>query len=93
MSTLTTIKTALRISHDAMDAELQGSILAAEQRLRMVGVNIIDEDDALTLVAIELYAKGIYNYQGDGERYAKAFDELSRAMALSGDYNGGGCDV
>lgn len=93
MSTLASVKASLRISHNALDNELTNDILAAEQRLRMMGVQVIEEEDALTLSAIELYCKGRHNYQGDGPRYDQAFDEVARAMALAREYNGSVCDV
>lgn len=91
MSMLTDIKTELGISHTKKEAEIQTAIKAAKQRMRMIGVKVVDETDALTSEAIKLYAKGKYNYQGEGERYTEAFEDLANAMALSGDYNGGGC--
>ena len=93
MSTLTDIKTALRISHSVLDDEIQTDIQAAKQRLRMIGVQVIEEDDALTKNALMLHAKGSFNFQGDGPRFEEAFEKLAIAMALSGDYNGagGGC--
>lgn len=91
MSMLTDIKTELGISHTKKDAEIQTAIKAARQRLRMIGVKVVDEEDALTAEAIKLYAKGKYNFQGEGARYTEAFEDLASAMALSADYNGGGC--
>ena len=93
MSTLTDIKTALRISHSVLDDEIQTDINAAKQRMRMKGVRIIDEDEALTKNALKLHAKASFNFQGDGERYAAAFERLTDAMCLCGEYNGdgGGC--
>ena len=90
MSITTEIKTALRISHDVLDDEIETDILAAKKRMRMKGVQTIEEDDALTKSALKLHAKGSFNFQGDGDRYAAAFEKLTDAMSLSGDYNGDG---
>lgn len=90
MSTLSDIKTDLRISHDALNTDIQDDIDTAKQRMRMKGVNVIDEDDKLTKTALKLHAKASFNFQGDGERYAAAFEKLTDAMCLSGDYNAGG---
>ena len=88
MSTLTEIKTTLRLSNSALDDEIKTDIQAARQRMRMIGVQIVDEDDSLTKTALKLHAKGTFNFQGDGPRYEEAFEKLATAMALSGDYNG-----
>lgn len=92
MSMVSDVKTALRISHNALDAQIGVIIEAAKQRLRMIGAKTVDEDDPVTKMAIQLYAQGHLNYQGDGERYMQAFESLAKAMALCGDYNGEGCD-
>lgn len=92
MTIVQEIKTALGWSHNKLDDDLETTVQAAKQRLRMVGVREIEEDDALTREALKLYAKGKYNYQGDGPRYMDAFGRLADAMSLSGDYNGGGDD-
>ena len=92
MSMVSDVKTALRISHNSLDAEIGVIVEAAKQRLRMIGVKAIDEDEPVTKIAIQLYAQGYLNYQGDGERYMQAFDSLAKALALCGDYNGSGCE-
>ena len=91
MSMVSDVKTALRISHNNLDGQIGVIIEAAKQRLRMIGVKAIDEDEPVTKIAIQLYAQGYLNYQGDGERYMQAFDSLAKALALCGDYNGSGC--
>lgn len=92
MSTLDKIKTAIRASHDRLDEEIQDTIRAGELRMRMIGVQTVDEEDPVTLQALKCYARGAYNFQGDGERYMQAFEKMAIAMSLCGDYNGaGGC--
>lgn len=90
MSMLTDVKTALRIGHDELDDEIQADIDSAKQRLRMMGCRAVDEEDALTSVAIKLHAKASFNFQGDGQRYAEAFESLGKMMALAREYNGRG---
>ena len=91
MSMVSDVKTALRISHNELDAQIGVIVAAAEQRLRMIGVKAIDEDEPVIKLAIQLYAQGYLNYQGDSDRYMQAFEALANALALCGDYNGEGC--
>ena len=65
----------------------QADPASAAQELRMHGVRAIDEEDPLTAQALKFYCRGFFNFQGDGERYMKAFEHLADSMALSGDYN------
>ena len=90
MSTLSDIKLSLRISSNALDSEIEGDVKTAEMRMRMIGVRVIEEEDELTKTALKLHAKGTFNFQGEGARYAEAFEKLATAMALCSEYNGEG---
>lgn len=84
---LASVKLDLGISNTVKDSVIQDSIASAKQELRMHGVRAIDEEDPLTAQALKFYCRGFFNFQGDGERYMKAFEHLADSMALSGDYN------
>lgn len=86
MAILDNVKNSLGISHSKKDGEITGVIAAAQQELRAAGVGAIDTADSLTEVAILLYVRAWFNYQGEGERYQKAFERLRDTMALSGLY-------
>lgn len=88
MAIFNDVKNALGISHNKKDSDIMDTIAAAKRKMRMQGVNIIIDSDPLTAQAIKLYAKGEYNFQGDGERYTKAFSSLADAMAMSDEYCG-----
>lgn len=82
------VKSSLGITHGKKNDEIMSTISAAKIKMKMQGVNKIVESDPLTAQAIKLYAKAEFNFQGDGERYAKAFSSLTDAMALSDEYDG-----
>ena len=86
MAILDSVKTDLGITNTAFDTDLTVAIKAAEQKLKMQGVEVISETDELTAIAISYYCRGWKNFQGDGLRYEAAFERLADAMALSGDY-------
>lgn len=44
-------------------------------------------DKPLIVKAIELYAKGMEDFEGKGDRYMLSFEKLRDAMSLSGEYN------
>ena len=87
MPILSDIKTSLHITNSANDADIADVISACKLDLKKAGVITISEIDALTKQAIKLYCRGYFNYQGEGERWQKAYDGLRDSMALCGDYN------
>lgn len=87
MAILDDIKKSLHIANTANDDDISGVISACKIDLTLSGVNIVNDTDALTKQAIKLYARGYFNYQGDGERWQAAYDSLKNSMALCGDYN------
>lgn len=77
---------AVRVSDTATSrAEVTDLINAAAIDLNRQGVQTIDINEALTKQAIKLYIKANYGYD-DMPRYREAYEALSAAMALSGDY-------
>ena len=87
MELLEELKTALRIGSSRFDeSELIPLINACKVDMKISGVEIIEETDALVRQAIKLYAKAYFGYYDDSEKYKKAYEGLRDAMALSGDY-------
>ena len=87
------VKTALRVSTDAFDGEIQALVDAAEADLQLVGINMKPPDfetaescDPLIELAVILYAKANFGFFEDSERYIKAYEHLKCALSLAGDY-------
>lgn len=87
MAILDDVKKNLKITNAANDADISDTIEACKIDLSIGGVMVVVETDALTKQAIKLYARSHYNYQGEGERWQKAYSALKDSMALCGDYN------
>lgn len=80
------IKKAMRISHNALDSDIQSNISSALADLARVGVNV-EVDDELISKAVELYCKWQYEYLGKAEQYQKNYELLRDSLSLSGDYH------
>lgn len=76
------IKTSLRISSSALDAEILRHIQACTAELQRVGI-IADESNPLIISAVELYCKWQYDYLGQAERFCAAFSSLRDALSLT----------
>lgn len=81
-----TIKKSLRISHDALNDEINNNIEICKMDLNISGVYYTDTDE-LFKKACELYIKWQFDYMGKGELFEKSYRSLKDAMALCGDYN------
>lgn len=78
---------AVRVNEtDLSRDEVTDLIYAAVNDLSRQGVRAIDLNDALTKQAVKLYCKGSYGYDAD-TRFLEAYENLSAAMALCGDYD------
>ena len=80
------IKLALRISHNALDTEIEQNINTALLELSRVGVNPENDND-LVCKCVELYCKFVYDFDGKGESYYNHFCKLRDSLSLSGDYH------
>jgi hypothetical protein len=89
------VKQALRITSNALDAEIEGLIAAAKADLRLSGIvspdlnkkcPIGDAHDPLIERAIILYAKANFGYDEGQEKYREAFEYQKCALALSSSY-------
>lgn len=87
MASLDTVKTDLRISHNALDLDIQGTINSCLRDLSMAGVVNTDESDALITQAVKLYCRANIGFQKDSEKYQMAYDSLKNSLSLCGDYN------
>ena len=84
------VKLALRITHIALDDEIQDVIDAALASLNAHGVatdgRTGDEPDPLILNAVKLYARWQFDYMGKASQFEKAWQAALVVMALCGDY-------
>lgn len=82
------IKQALRITHDALDMEIQDLIDAAMMDLSISGVQVINDSDPLILRAVTLYCKGHFGLSNvDSEKYLRGYTSLKTHLALCGVYH------
>ena len=88
------VKKAIRATDDFFDSETADVIMSAVADIKRVGVNVGDYDaettetlgDPLYDRAVILYAKSEFNFDGEAERYRKAYDYLLCSLSLSGEY-------
>ncbi len=66
--------------------EITSLIQAAANDLERQGVEVIELSDPLTKQAVKLYCKAHYGYDNE-PRFQEAYEALSAAMSLSGDYD------
>lgn len=87
---LESIKKSIRRFHNKLDDDIQGNIEACMLDLQRVGVSkaaaISTSKDALIKKAAELYCKWQYDFDGKGEKYEKAYNNLRDALSLCDDY-------
>lgn len=87
---LNKIKLSMRIYHEMLDSDIQLNIDACMLELRRVGVNkavaIATSGDALINKAAELYCKWQYDFNGKGDQYKQAFENLRDAISLCDSY-------
>nr|DAH94138.1 MAG TPA: head to tail adaptor [Caudoviricetes sp.] len=77
----------LRISTDALDEEIGQTVDACLLDLHNAGVVNTPWDDALIKQAVKLYCKAQFGYNADSDKFAKSYEYLKCALALSGDYS------
>lgn len=83
-----TIRAALRISSkaEAITAEINDCIEACKRDLQQVGVNNLDESDALIKRAITIYCKAEFGYSDKAQQFRQSYDSLKLALSLMEDY-------
>ena len=90
------IRGRMRMSTTAHDAQIEAYMLTAKAELSRVGVNA-DLADPLIDYAMELFCKGEFNFDGNGDAYLSQFENLRDSLKLSDHYranvnDGGGSD-
>lgn len=92
MGLLSKIKTSIRISHNALDEDLDDTVVACLADLRVVGLqdaklDVTNELDPLVLSAVKLYCKA--NYTDDpakAARYQAGYDSLKTCLMMAEGY-------
>ena len=87
MADLARLKTALRISHNKLDEEIQYNEDACKKDMMRVGITVINEEDSAIQKVFELYLKCQYDFNGAGERYEKAYKGMRNGLSLCGEYH------
>lgn len=87
MPLLQEVKLSLGIKHDKLDDDIKAEITACKLDLSLGGVKMAAETDPLIRQAVKLYCRSWYNFQGEADRYARAYGSLKDSLALCGDYN------
>lgn len=83
-----TIRAALRISSQAepITAEINDCIEACKRDLQQVGVNNLDESDALIKRAITIYCKAEFGFSEKAQQFRQSYDSLKVALSLMEEY-------
>jgi uncharacterized phage protein (predicted DNA packaging) len=85
------VKMTLRISHSALDEEINDLIEAARLDLNLSGVSSLkvnDDADPLIIRAIITYVKANFGFDNpDSEKLNQAYTSLKIHLSLAGDYN------
>ena len=80
------IKLDLRISHNEMDSDILDNIDAALSDMERAGIVNIENTDILTIRAVKHYCRWQYNFEGEADRYRKAYEDLVSVMSLHDRY-------
>ena len=87
------VKKAVRASDDFFDSEVADSIESAIADIKRAGVTVGEYTaetetlgDALLDRAVILYAKSEFNFNGEADRYRRAYDYLLCSLSLSEGY-------
>lgn len=83
---LNAVKMALRITTNAFDAEINGLIDSARLDLRVAGVVLPVELDALVRTAIITYCRLHFGQPDDYDRLKRAYDEQKAQLATCTGY-------
>lgn len=85
--TLTRIKTALRISHDKLDEDIQADIDACLADLDVCGVVYAPTGDPLVFNAIKLWCRSLYTDDpAKGAEYQRRYDALKSSLMMAEGY-------
>lgn len=92
------IKTALRISHDKLDEDIQQHISACLDDMRRLGIAVPDNDtdvesNSLLLSAVKLYCMAQYDFLSKCDQYKKGYESLRDVLSMSSGYKESDEDV
>ena len=91
--TLSKIKTDLRISHNALDSDLDDTISSCLADLKIVGIVAPDETDVTILSAIKLYTRAAYTDDTvKAAAYMERYNALKATLMMAEGYGGGSHD-
>ena len=80
------IKLSLRMFHNELDADVQSNIDACMFDMQRVGISaekaVSDSKDPLIRTAAKMYCKWQYDFEGKGEQYHQAYENLRDALSL-----------
>lgn len=84
---LTKIKTALRISHDKLDEDIQADVDACLQDLRICGVVHAPDTDPLIVNAVKLWCRSLYTDDpAKGAEYLRRYEALKGSLQVASGY-------
>lgn len=83
---LAKVKTALRITTNAFDDELNGLIAAAQLDLGIAGVIVSQNIDALVTLAIITYCKLHFGEPDNWDRLKQSYDEQKAQLSMATGY-------
>ncbi len=81
------IKEHLRITHDLLNDDIQDVIEECLHDLRRMDVRVV-ESDPLIIACVKLYCRYRFNFENQGERYMKAYEDLRNALSFAIEYEG-----
>lgn len=84
---LTKIKTAVRISHNRLDDDVQADIDACLADLKLCGVIYAPDDDPLIFNAVKLYCRSLYTDDTvKAAEYLKRYEALKACLMMAEGY-------
>lgn len=86
------VKLALRISHTALDTDIQDLIDVCLLDLKLAGIVIPEEgakEYALVKQAVKTYCKANFGLENtESEKYQKSYDDIKQHMSLVKEFRG-----
>lgn len=86
MITLTELKTALRITTEEFDTEIQALANSAVKDLTIAGVIVPADNDALFNLAVITYVKAHFGNPENYDRLKKSYDEQKAQLQMATGY-------
>lgn len=81
------IKTALRISHDRLDADIQADIDACLADLKLCGVIHAPDTDPLIINAVKLWCRSLYTDDpAKGAEYLRRYEAMKGSLQMASGY-------